>query len=628
MKLNKIKTGIFGKLFVLHLLATAVLFFTIVLAYYYIEKKNFNSSLIEKSILIHDVLEISCIDPVVGTIAYDRVDSIIEALYRKNREIIYIEIYDPTAHIIAFVGNPPDTHLDFTLVTELFKQNPGSASQIECDKDFNEVLSYLNVQGRHLGIIRIGFTKKNLEAQLISNVLYFLGLFIIAIAATSLIFYIFTLKRIIQPIVNVSNIMQNYGKDELDTLYKNIKKYNQSILKDEIGIMSSAFEQMILSIIQQTEKKENAQKSLEASNKRFLTVLESIDATIYVADMQTYEILFMNRNMIKSFGKDMTGEICWKAFRNESTPCSFCSNERLLDETMKPSGVYTWEGKNPITGKWYANYDRAIEWTDGKIVKLQISSDITHLKQMEQKLIQSQKMESIGTLAGGIAHDFNNILFPIMGYTEMLMADIPEESPYQTRLKKIFASAMRAKDLVRQILTFSRQESNKLSRVKIQPVIKEGIKLIQSLIPANIEIKHNISKECGRVNADPTQIHQIILNLVTNAQHAMEDRGGELNINLKEVRLETNNLVNLEIEPGVYACLSISDTGTGMEPELTKKIFDPFFTTKEIGKGTGMGLSVIHGIVTGMDGDIQVFTEPGLGTKFEIYLPIASEKTN
>jgi signal transduction histidine kinase len=243
-------------------------------------------------------------------------------------------------------------------------------------------------------------------------------------------------------------------------------------------------------------------------------------------------------------------------------------------------------------------------------------------RDLEKLLFQAQKMESIGTLAGGIAHDFNNILFPILGYVEMLLEDVPEDSPSRGSLEQIYTSALRAKSLVKQILTFARQESSELMLMKIQPIVKEALKLIRSTIPTTIEIKQDINPDCGVIKADPTQIHQIVMNLATNAYHAMEETGGELKVSLKEMEFGALDLINPDMVPGIYACLIVADTGVGMDKNLIDKIFDPFFTTKTIGRGTGMGLSVVHGIVTAMGSAIHVYSEPGKGTEFHVYLPV------
>jgi signal transduction histidine kinase len=249
--------------------------------------------------------------------------------------------------------------------------------------------------------------------------------------------------------------------------------------------------------------------------------------------------------------------------------------------------------------------------------------DISNQKKLENQLQHAQKMQAIGTLAGGIAHDFNNILFPILGHTEILLMETPEKNPTHNRLKKIYKGAQRAKDLVRQILIFSRQESVELQTMKLQPIVKETISFVRAAMQDAIEIEEHINDNCGAVKADPTQIHQIVMNLATNASHAMEENGGTIKVSLKEIKFGENDLINPDMKPGTYICLSIADGGRGMDEELIKQIFDPFFTTKEKGRGTGMGLATVHGIVKKMNGEIRVLSEPGKGAIFNIYLPAA-----
>ena len=259
-----------------------------------------------------------------------------------------------------------------------------------------------------------------------------------------------------------------------------------------------------------------------------------------------------------------------------------------------------------------------------------IIRDITIRKKVEaekinviKQLQQSQKMESIGTLAGGISHDFNNILFPILGNTEILRLEIPAGSQLQDNINEIYAATLRASALAKQILTFARPESQEIKPIEIQPIINEALTLMRSVIPTTIKIQQNIEKDYSIIKADPTHIHQIIMNLATNAYHAMENTGGELTVSLKKVLVTTSDIISSDMKPGEYVCLSIADTGKGMSEDVIEKIFYPFFTTKAAGKGTGMGLSVVHGIVTSLNGSIKVDSKPEKGSKFTVYLPIS-----
>lgn len=256
-----------------------------------------------------------------------------------------------------------------------------------------------------------------------------------------------------------------------------------------------------------------------------------------------------------------------------------------------------------------------------------VFADVTERKNLEAQLRQAQKMEAIGTLAGGIAHDFNNILFPIFGYTEMIMKEVPEGTRAKKNLGQVLRAANRAKDLVQQILTFSRQSDKEMKPLMVQPIIKEVLKLLRATLPATIRITQNIDKTCGAVMADPVQIHQIIMNLCTNAYHAMIEDGGTLSVTLNEMEYDSDSpSSHPDLEFGPYLKLTVSDTGHGMTNEVMERIFDPYFTTKEKNKGTGLGLSVVHGIIKGYGGHISVYSKPEQGAVFHICLPLIETK--
>ena len=244
-------------------------------------------------------------------------------------------------------------------------------------------------------------------------------------------------------------------------------------------------------------------------------------------------------------------------------------------------------------------------------------------ERLQAELLQSQKMEAIGTLAGGIAHDFNNILGAVLGFAELAKIEIQKGLKPVDDLDKIIKSADRAKELVKQILTYSRKESHKLEPVSLQPVIEESLKLLRATLPANIEIRKYYEDENILTLADSTKIQQVMINLCTNALHAMEDKGGLLTVNLTHQNLQESDLPRgSNIAPGQFLKITVSDTGQGMDPKTIERIFDPFFTSKIVGKGTGLGLSVVDGIIRAYKGFIKIDSTLGEGTSFYVYLPI------
>lgn len=260
-----------------------------------------------------------------------------------------------------------------------------------------------------------------------------------------------------------------------------------------------------------------------------------------------------------------------------------------------------------------------------------IIRDITELKQAEKEkakleslLRQSHKMEAICTMAGGIAHDFNNILAAIIGYADMAQGDIPEFSPAKQQIEQVLKAGNRAKDLVRHILTFSHMTppAQDQALMSLSFAVKEVLKFQRSVIPTTIKIKSDIDENCGMIHGDPTQIHQVIMNFCTNGWHAMEEKGGTLEVGLQQTDLSVNDLEReSNLQPGPYLQLSIRDTGTGIPPELIDKIFDPYFTTKEVGKGSGMGLAVVQGIVKNHGGFVKVTSKPNQGSTFSVFFP-------
>ncbi|MFA6498710.1 MAG: GAF domain-containing protein [Desulfurivibrionaceae bacterium] len=319
---------------------------------------------------------------------------------------------------------------------------------------------------------------------------------------------------------------------------------------------------------------------------------------------------------------ELIGKHCYEVFRGGAEPCPGCPEILSRADLRNHRANICHEN----LGKTFAASSFPLVDTTGLTGFVHIAKDITGQMQMEARLRQSQKMEAIGTLAGGIAHDFNNILAPILGYTELALTRVSPADALATDLQQVIKGAMRAKELVAQILAFSRQSPKERKPLQPHLVVKEALKLLRASLPSTIEIREEIS-ECGAILADPTQLHQIIMNLCTNAYQAMRTKGGILGVSLMKVTVgeEDSKVASFELAPGDYVLLEVSDTGYGMDQATLARIFEPYFTTKPTGEGTGLGLSVVHGIVKSHQGQITVYSEPGRGTNCHVYLPRVAE---
>ncbi len=305
----------------------------------------------------------------------------------------------------------------------------------------------------------------------------------------------------------------------------------------------------------------------------------------------------------------------------------------LVTNAMVP----VWQGKADTLHVEYRSLrrDGALQWigvsgrvdrdSNGKVTRITgACTDITASKHAEEVRRNSQRIEALGTLAGGIAHDFNNLLLAISGNTHLALADLPPGHPAQRSLEEIERASARASDLVHRILAFSHQSEPRRSVIELRPAIEEALRLMRATLPAIIEIRADFVDQPLAVDADSTQIHQIIMNLVTNSAHAIGERGGSIRILVEGVTVAAGDArAPAELPPGTYARIGVQDTGHGMDKATLDRIFDPFFTTKPLGQGTGLGLSVVHGIVRAHEGAISVTSEPGHGTTFEVYLPTA-----
>lgn len=377
----------------------------------------------------------------------------------------------------------------------------------------------------------------------------------------------------------------------------------------------------IIGSLRNISERKKFEKQLIEAKKQWERTFDAIDSIITIQDADK-RIIRANHATTKILQKnygEIIGKHCFEVLREEKNPCENCPitsgnisdfieyHHATLNKTFQCTISMT-------TGEAGGN--------GGFVI---VAKDITRQREIEQQLRHTIKMEALGTLAGGIAHDFNNILSSIIGFTELILEDVPKNVETYENAQEVLAAAYRAKDLVSRILTFSRKGEQRRELFQIGPLIKECVKFLRASLPSTIDIRFHIPPDLCTIIADPTQIHQVIMNLCANASHAMRKSGGILTINLSNVKRH-EILEKLPLKKAdTYLKLSVEDTGHGISPDIIDKIFDPYFTTKEKGEGTGLGLSVVHGIVQSHGGAITVHSEPRKGAVFNIYLPATIE---
>jgi len=402
--------------------------------------------------------------------------------------------------------------------------------------------------------------------------------------------------------------------------------------------------------------RKHAEEALKKSETKYRELVQNANSIILRMDTQG-KVTFFNEFAQSYFGfteDEILGKSVVGTIFSESNSAGQDLKAMIQDIGIHPEKYATNENENMRRNHervWVSWTNKAIRDENGNILEiLCIGNDITARKRLETQLQQSQKLEAIGTLAGGIAHDFNNILAGIMGYIEIAYYDLPEHNQSRQNLDKALKASHRAKDLIKQILALSRKSEQEQKPIQTHLVIKEALKLLRASLPSTIEISQDVSTDSDTILGDPTQIHQVLMNLCTNAHHAMGDKGGVLKVTLRNVefglrpggafapkgirnldlKIDKNQskirnmkfaMEHPDLQPGPYVELTVRDTGHGIDSATIARIYDPYFTTKEIDVGTGLGLSVVHGIVKSHGGSIAVSSEPGKGTTFNILFP-------
>jgi PAS domain S-box-containing protein len=524
------------------------------------------------------------------------------------------------SHIIHIQNEEPKA----TYSPQTQYQDFASTNPIKFDKD-KMVVTQPITAGKQLGVMKVVFSLDSIHALQHNIWRDTLIVGCISLIVTILILIIF-LRIPIKAVRTLSDFARDLNKKEGEGISLNFPSLELKQLKESLNLASREIQ--------------SAKQQLDDEKELLDIILNSISDGVIATDTNQY-VLFLNKAAEKMTGWKIS-EVIGKSFFSIFFLLHHQQQAKITnpaDSAINQGSIFEYD--EPLVLKSRNGADTDIICSAAPIINREkrivgaviVFRDISDKKKVEEEkesllsqLRQAHKMEAIGTMAGGIAHDFNNILTPILGYSEMLQLSIPPEKPLYKYAKAIVNASRRAQSLVQQILAFSRLSEHELKSVQVDLIVEEAIKLLQSSIPSTIQFETDIEKQCGSVIGDPAKLHQIIMNLCTNAYHAMKDEGGVLSIILKKVKITSSDYPSeLHLEPGKYICLEISDTGCGIPEEIKDRIFDPYFTTKLRGEGTGLGLSVVHGIVKLLKGHITFYSEPGVGTAFHVYLPRTSD---
>jgi nitrogen-specific signal transduction histidine kinase/CheY-like chemotaxis protein/HAMP domain-containing protein len=456
--------------------------------------------------------------------------------------------------------------------------------------------------------------------------LFVAGVFMVLTVSCALFLGFVLVQKIVRPVESLANTAQAITNGDISQKAEGFRNDETGALADAFNVMTSRLLETITSLNEQIVERIQGEEELLRQNELLNNVMNSLTHPFYVIDAGTYTITMANS--ASHFGDLTEGRKCYSLTHKRDVPCDGDEHPCTIKEVVKTGNPVVLEHTHfdsACNAGYFNVYGYPIFDGNGNVSKvIEYTIDVTEKKKLEQQLLQAQKMEAVGNLAGGIAHDFNNLLCAIIGYSELLMEEIPEDQPAWGKVSVIMEAGKKAEALTRQLLAFSRRQVLEIRVINLNGIVENMTKILSRVIGENIRLEISEGPGVKNVKGDPGQIEQVLMNLAINARDAMPT-GGRLIIETQNVELDTKYVrSHPTVMPGAYVMLAVTDTGLGMGRDVQKKIFEPFFTTKG-DKGTGLGLSTVYGIVKQHGGAIYVYSEPGMGSTFKIYLPSTGE---
>ena len=663
--MEKIKTeSLFVRLIKIHLVFALSLVAVVIIFQVFSQQRSTERNLKGYGLLATNMLRLSCVDRVVNTLAYDRIRALVRHLYQDGRDIAYIYIHDQTGALVASCGQKNPVNLKDEEVAVLLNLPKSEILERKAGEASYEFASLLSVGDDLLGVVRVGMTDKNSRLELFREITSFTGIALLSVLLSCVFYLFFTKTRVFLPLKNASEMMNDFAKTEPNTLLGRIEKFNLSLPQDEVGAMSRAFEQMIITIISSDKKRRQAEEALQKAHDVLEKRVEERSAELTKANEElrteiierkqaeqallhseavqraildgiTTNIRFVNQDLgiiwvnkagaasVNRSPQEMIGHKCYEFWGDDpKKPCKDCPATTILRE-KKTKQVISHSRDGKI---WELKTEPVFDDKRKLMGIVELAHDITDKSRLEAQLQQAQKMESIGTLAGGIAHDFNNLLYVIMGNISMVKDDVKPEYGVTDFLNAAEEASLKAKELANQLITFSEGGAPVKKVSSIGNSVKETTNLILS--DSNVKSEFIFPDDLWPVEFDEGQMKHAVKNIIDNAVESMPDDGAIVvkaeNFKISSGTIEKSSPLSKE----KYVKISIRDHGVGIPEERFSKIFDPYFSTKERGieKGMGLGLATTYSIINRHDGHITVESGVGVGTTFTIYLPAAVEE--